>query len=589
MAQIDTTVSLFPFCETEIPALPGVYLFLDDKDSILYIGKAKNLRNRIITYIRGGDSRMQLPFLMNEAVSVRVVVTTSEREALVLEARLIENEQPPYNIDLLNEGRYPYIAVTDEQWPALVVIRHSNRRYRRIIGPFTDVSKMRRMVRVLTEIYGLRSCKTMSSSGCVNYQIGRCSAPCLSKITRQEYERRITEVIGILSGKQQRELADYLKHEMLSAARRLHFERAAVLRDAMEQLPILRDSLGISLPGEQSGDLFLFAFHHPVFVLSVARFVEGKLLQLFHFTDKYYTSEQSAAIQAVVAFYRNRALPDSVMISSPVSVYREFSELFPSVPLKRRIPKEILDVVLQNQHKALEQWLRRRENVREQLEELGRFVGRVPLSIACVDISTFGGEQTVASMVWWEDGVFVKKRYRRFRIKTVEGQDDFGSLKEVAQRLEQRWNSGTWPRPHLFLVDGGSPQLRAVLPVLADTMSVAGIVKDRKKERGFEFLVNPSGERLPLSASPLSLLVAAIRDEAHRTAILYNRLLRKEKTATGLSAVPGIGVEREKKLLAYFGSFSAIRKADKELLSQVPGISRRMADKIFTALHGDKT
>lgn len=585
MTQIDNEIKIASFNASEVPSLPGVYLFISQKGKTLYIGKAKNLRNRIRQYISRQDKRVQLPFLMGEAQTIKIIVTRSEHEALVLEARLIGKEHPPYNIDLLDEGRYPYIGITKEKWPRLLVIRRVSKRYRWIGGPFTDVGKLRKLVQVLTETFSLRTCKRMPSKACINYQMGRCSAPCEQKITAEKYEQDLTNVINLLKGKQWNRFSDRLKKEISISAENLHFEKAALLRDALDMLPVLRASLGISLTKKSSRDIFLFSFYAPIFVMSVARYIDGQLSQLFHFTDKYYDNAPSAITESLAAFYRNRELPGEISISSPDSPWKDIETLFPPLTMVKRISKEALSIIQSNQQEAIGHWLRTRENSKKRLEELGRFIGRVPLSILCMDISTFGGEHTVAATVWWEDGKFVKKQYRRFRIKTVEGVDDYGSLREAVNRCAIHWKDGTWKKPHLFLVDGGKGQLSSIMPIIPSEISVAGIVKDRTKTRGHEILINQNGEELSLTNSSLALLVKAIRDEAHRFVITYNRNLRKDKTQSQLSTLPGIGRSREVALLRYFGSFEAIKNGSEHDIAKVSGISKKLAQTIYTFFH----
>ncbi|MCK5808647.1 excinuclease ABC subunit UvrC [bacterium] len=585
MTQIDTEITITSFESSRVPALPGVYLFISQKGKILYIGKAKNLRTRINQYIHKQDSRVQLPFLMGEAERIRVIVTRSEHEALILEAQLISKEHPPYNIDLLDEGRYPYIGITKEKWPRLLVIRRKGKGFRWLGGPFTDVGKLRKLITVLIETFSLRTCKRMPSKACINYQMGRCSAPCEQKITANEYEQNLTNVINLLKGKQWNRFSDRLKKEISISAENLHFEKAALLRDALDMLPVLRASLGIALNKDSARDIILFSFYSPIFVMSVARYSDGKLTQLFHFTDKYYDNTSSAITESLAAFYRNRELPGEISISSPETPWKDIAALFSPLKMVKRITKETLTLLRNNQQEAIGHWLRTRENSKKRLEELGKFIGRVPLSILCMDISTFGGEHTVAASVWWEDGKFIKKEYRRFRIKTIEGVDDFGSLREAVTRCAVHWDDGSWKKPHLFLVDGGKGQLSSIIPLIPAEITVAGIVKDRTKTRGHEILINQKGDELSLTNSSLALLVKAIRDEAHRFVITYNRNLRKDKTKSQLSTLKGIGKSREQSLLRYFGTFEAIRNATTDDIEKVSGISKELAKKIYDFFH----
>lgn len=574
---IDSTI------KEKLPDKPGVYQFLDKAGRILYIGKAKNLKNRVNQYLSLTDSRPMVIKLMEKAAFIQIVLTSSENEALILESSLVKRKRPLFNIDLKDDKSYPFLAVTDEKWPRLIVTRKPRRKYLYIRGPFTNAGFIRSLKRLLQVLYPLKYCSRTNPTGCINSQIGICPAPCKKGTDKEKYMENVNHVIDILKGKKWKELSDIITKMLEDAAANLNFEKAADLRDALAILPDIRKKFGVEFSSQGVSDFFLFEkLGETVFTVS-ARFSEGKLTNLRTVPMKILFDDMKSCIATGVAsFYGNVTAPEKIGIVPDILNEKEICAVT-DIDIKKisRIPKAITRILKTNLDQGVENYAKSNERTDLFLSELSKFTGSDISSILCLDISTFAGKDTVAGAVWWEDGKFIKKNYRKFKIKTVEGVDDFGSLAEVAHRLKRNWDEGKFPRPSLLLIDGGKGQISSVMSVLKDEVAIAGIVKDRKKKKGREILINSLGQERTVLDSFFDLKVKSIRDETHRFSITFNRSLRKKYISTGLTEIEGIGISKELALLDFFKNIAEIKKASESELANCPGISSQNARNIY--------
>ena len=566
-----------------MPDKTGVYQFLDKSGRILYIGKAKNLKNRVSQYLALTDSRPMVTKLMEKAAFIQIVLTSSENEALILESSLIKRKQPLFNIDLKDDKSYPFLAVTDELWPRLIVTRKPRRKYLYIRGPFTNTGFIRSLKNLLQVLYPLKYCSQSNPKGCINFQIGICPAPCRKGTDKDEYLGNVDQVIDILKGKKWKELSELIRNLLEESAATLNFEKAANLRDALSVLPDIRKKFGVEFSGNGVSDFFLFEkFGETVFTVS-ARFSEGKLVNLRTIPMKILFEDMKSCIAAGIAsFYGSVTPPEKIGIIPDALNSKEICEVA-GINAKKisRIPKAIEKILKTNLEQGVENYAENNEKTDLFLSELSKITGTEVSSIMCIDISTFGGKDTVAGAIWWENGKFIKKNYRKFKIRTIEGVDDFGSLAEVAGRLKKNWDDGKFSRPSLLLIDGGKGQISSVAGVLGNKIAIAGIVKDRKKKKGHEILINNLGKERTVFDSFFDLKIKSIRDESHRFSITFNRSLRKKSISTGLTEIEGIGKSKEVALLDFFKSIEEIKTAETEQLQKCPGISLKNARNIF--------
>jgi excinuclease ABC subunit C len=596
-----------------LPIRPGVYLFRSDDGEVLYVGKATSLRNRVRSYFGAQTDRsFKLRELSRRTASVETFVLGSPAEALLLESNLIKEHAPRYNIQLRDDKTFPYVKVTvHEPFPRVLVTRRLVRDGSRYFGPFTDVGAMRRALRMIRQMFTVRSCHydlphDAPDRPCLDYFIDRCRAPCVGKQTQAEYREMIDRIVEILSGHTGR-LKQDVRRQMKEAAEGLDYERAAELRDILRGLGSLekrqtsidfrggdRDVLGIAWTEDAACCIFL-------------RVREGKLLgRNVHFLQIDQGAEDVAALTsaAIKGVYLKRDdLPpelvvpadfeDRELIESLLSDRRKgpFRIGVPQRGLKRRL----LDLAEGNAAQILAERAELDVGVtgisptppaaRELAVALG--LESPPRDLTCFDISTLSGRHSVGSAVWLRDGVPRKKEYRRFRIReTRDGKtDDYSMMQEVVGRYFARRVKEDEPIPDLVIIDGGKGQLGAALHGMesAGVSDVPVISLAKRQEEVFL-----PGTPDPLHLDPRSVglhWLQRARDEAHRFAVEYNRKLRGRRTLRSrLSEIPGVGPTREKDLLRKFGSLRAIRKASTEELASVRGVGPTTARRILAAL-----
>jgi len=562
-------------------------MFKSAADTVLYVGKAKNLRNRVGQYLSGHDSRHQIPALLEESQYLEVIALTSEKEAYVLENNLIKKNNPKYNIDLKDDKTYPYIALTKDKYPSLIITRKPEKNYQYIKGPFTDTTLLRKLYAVLKVVYPLRMCKKLKKTCCINHQINLCPAPCEHLISDDDYRDRVNKIAELLSGKNWKAFSDEILKKMENASENLNFEAAAKFRDSLKIIPEIREKLGVEFNFSRSSDYFLFSYEYSVFFIIVATVRDGKLERVKSFySSALIESYESAAISSISSYYKVNPIPKKIGIEGADSISQELlSEILSKNISISRTDKELVAILRKNQAINISNFLKHEGELNSILISLSAFLGKDIFSIQCLDVSTLYGEYNVVGAVWWEKGSFVKKNYRRFRIKNIDKIDDFASLEQACERLKSHWDKD-WPVPDLLLIDGGKGQLSSVLKVVDQSnVLVAGIIKDRRHVKGSEKLITADDRELTLTNSPLALLIMKVRDETHRFSIEYNRMLRKNKIKTFLTDIPGLGPSREKILLNYFRSANDIKSATLDELKMVKGIPVPIAINIFNYIH----
>lgn len=592
-----------------LPDLPGVYLMKDEFGEIIYIGKAKSLRKRVRSYFRKGNHTYKTKILVSNIQDLDYIVTDTEVEAYILEANLINKYQPVYNIRLKDDKTYPYIKVTvNEDFPRIFKTRLVKNDGARYYGPFTSASDLNTIIELLQDIYLLRSCRKEIREGktetrtCLNYHIGKCSGPCIGAAGREEYRKRIEEACLFLSGHQQ-ELIKQLEKEMYQAAEEKNFERAARLRDSIRALEQLSVQQKVMYGKNINQDVIAVAVNEQgqsCVQLLIIR--NGCLIgQEYYIMEGVDGEGEKEILESFLPQYYEKAqqLPDEVLLGTEI----ERADLLEDLLKKRKgkkvkvnIPligekKRLIEMACVNAEENLKKEVIREKYISsrttEAVEKLAEYLelDRSPVYIEGFDISNIQGTDPVASMVVFKNGLSSKQDYRRFRIRTVEGPNDYAMMKEVVGRRYRRVLEEGKPLPDLILIDGGKGQLNAAIEVL-DGLGIRNVPIIALAEREEEVFLPGRSEPVKIpEGSPALHLLQRVRDEAHRFAVSYHRKLRSRRlTHTMLDDIPGVGPVRRQALLQHFGSLAEIREASISQLKEVEGISSKTARRIYDFL-----
>jgi excinuclease ABC subunit C len=618
-AAVDEKVAAASPAEAEIdidrkldltPPEPGVYLLRDRAGKVLYVGKAKSLRSRVRAYFRGGDGRFQVRFLMNKVRGFDTIVTRSEKEALILENNLIKQYKPRYNIRLKDDKSYLSAKITNHAWPRITVTRKIVKDGGRYFGPFGSADGLRETIDVIRKVFPLRTCNDAvfrnRSRPCLEYQIKRCLGPCCLPVDRAEYEKQLHAAEMLLQGKNL-ELLREMREQMKGHAERLEFEEAARVRDRVRAIEktVERQTVLHHLGIDQ--DIFGLYREGGAIEAIVLIVRAGKLTstQGWSFLDLEFAAEDVLADLLTQYYSGARTIPDEVIV--PVAL--EDADVRGELLSERRgkkvevfVPQrgEKLRLLEMAQDNARQSFAARRDNeqTREKmLEDLRTklHLRNSPKRIECYDISNLQGAMVVASQVTFDEGEPCKDLYRRYRIRSFEGQDDFASMYEVLKRrLERAVRENTYP--DLWVIDGGKGQLNVAMQVLrefnlAEQIDCVSLAKQHVLNDRREKEVTKSDERvfLPNRKDPLVLpknstalfLLVRVRDEAHRFAITYNRELRRRaRLRSVLDDIEGIGPVRRRALLRHFGSLRRIREASVEDIAGVKGVNLDLAAEI---------
>jgi len=588
-----------------VPDRPGVYIYRDGKQQVLYVGKAASLRSRVRSYFQ--ESRPRDPktdALVRQVRDLEYIVTDNELEALMLEANLVRRHRPRYNIILRDDKHYPFLKLTtNEEFPRLLVARRVQRDGARYYGPFYPATAMRETLRLTRQLFPLRTCSiTIDGSlerPCIQYAIHRCNAPCTGWETREGYARTVEDVAHFLEGRDE-ELARRLTKEMEEAAAELKFERATVLRDQIQSLNKVRERQKIISTDDVDQDVVGVVRQGSDACVELFFVRKGRLVgQEAFFFDKVAGWSDGEILSAFVRQFYGKAVPPApeVLLSEELPEAELTTEWLSTLG-ERRVQllapqrgtkRQFVAMAEANAAIALQNRLLSRDN-RQQLvlEELQRSLGLpgLPNRIEGYDISNIQGTEQVGSMVVWENGGMKKDDYKRFRIRTVAGADDFASMAEVlSRRFAKALEQGT-PLPDLVLIDGGRGQLNVGLKVLQDLgldyLPVIALAKQQE-----EVYVGESLQPLALDpTSPALHTLQRIRDEAHRFAITYHKKLRSRRTIQSvLDAIPGVGPTIRTSLLKTLGSARRVREASVAELAAVPKVTPKLAQKIHEHFH----
>ncbi len=589
---------------SHLPESPGVYLWKDAAGKVLYVGKAKRLRSRARSYLAGDHvASVKTQALVRQIADLDTIVVPSEAHALILEANLIKEYRPRFNIALRDDKSYPYIKVTlQEPFPRVMVTRRLQDDGARYFGPYTDVGAMRRSLNVVKRIFTVRSCsydmpREMPERACLDHSIGHCRAPCIFLQTQEDYRRMIDEVVLFLEGRAD-EVQRRVRERMETASAQLDFERAAEMRDVLRHLERLEEPTVVVEVEGGDRDVIGYARDGDDACVALLRIRGGKLLaRTPHLLDNI-EGEPDAAI---LATFLARVYLTGAERSRELLVPFDFDdrELLQEsltgtrVAIPQRGPKrELVDLAEQNARHLLEEAklasIESDERAADPVYELARELGlqRIPRALVCFDISTAQGTDTVGSCVWFENGRPKRAEYRKFRVKTVEGTDDFAAMREVVTRYFARRMDDEKPLPDLVIVDGGKGQLGVAREALdALGLFALQLASLAKREEEVFLVGRPEAVRLSRRSPALRLLQRA-RNEAHRFAITYNRKRRTMRTVTSeLLSIPGVGPGRRRALIQRFGSVQGVRTATESEIAELPGFSSRTARRVLEALN----
>ena len=583
---------------SHLPTTPGVYLWRDKYQRIIYVGKAINLRNRVRSYVQQDVNRsVKVTAMMRRAWDVETIQTKTEMEALILEATLIKEHHPKYNIMLRDDKTYPYVKITvQEDFPRLFMTRRLERDGAKYFGPFTDVTAVHHVLRILRSYYPLRTCKSMKvERPCLQYHMHYCEGPCMNYVTVESYRRYIDDIVALFEGKQV-QIIQEITSKMEQASEDLEFELAAKYRDDLLSIQKVQEKQRMVT---QRGDMDVLgmAIDGPMACIQLFFIRSGRLLG----RENYFVQHEGDSPDLVMTEFIKQYYGGSTFIPKELllpmdSVDRElFSEWFSSmkgqqvdvsVP-QRGYKKDLIKMAEENAQNFLaerrRQWQYTIDKSGGAVKKLAEVLDlpRLPERMECYDISHMQGAETVASMVVFEGGKPAKREYRRFKLKTVQGKpDDFASMAEI---MERRYgNEKDWPMPDLIIIDGGKGQLNAALPVIR-AMGVTDVPVISLAKRIEEVFIEGESESIILEHhTPELQLLQQIRDEAHRFAITYHRRLRgKRNLESVLDHIEGIGPKRRKALYKHFGNLDAMRVAELEELKSVEGMNKKAALAVY--------
>ena len=584
---------------------PGVYLWKDAGGDVLYVGKAKRLKQRVRSYFATDfDASPKNRLLQRLIADIETIVVASEAQSLILENNLIKEYRPRFNVRLKDDKSYPSIAVTlGDPFPRVIVTRRRDIPGARYFGPYTDVGQLRRTLAIIRRLYTVRSCADdlpaeRRERPCLDYHIGRCQAPCVGWQTQADYRRMVDDVVDFLEGRTV-DVRQRVREAMQAASEREDFERAKDMRDALRWLDRLDEPVSVEVIGTGDADVVGYARDGDDAAGVLMRVRGGRVVGREHrFLEGLEEEQDGAVLSAFLARYYvpAEARARRVVIPFPPDDWDALRELLPgtdwTIP-QRGTAHRWLELADANARHLLEslriESFETEERAEDPVYALGRDLGlsAVPRSIVCVDISHNQGRDTVGSLVWFEAGRPKKSEYRKFKIQGLGQQDDFAAIHEVITRYLTRRRDEGLPLPDLIVIDGGKGQLNAALDAM-DKVGLGPIPMVSLAKREEEVFVPGRAESVRLSRrSPSLRLLQRARDEAHRFGLAYNRQRRTTRTITSeLLNIPGVGPNRRRHLLERFGSLAGVRSASVAELATVPGLSTRLAERILSHLNG---
>ncbi|MCK4956151.1 MAG: excinuclease ABC subunit UvrC [Candidatus Cloacimonetes bacterium] len=586
-----------------LPDKPGVYLMKNVNDKIIYIGKSKSLKNRVRSYFSGTPVDNKTAELVKRIKSFDYIITSSEEQALQLEADLINKHKPRYNVLLKDDKHYPFIKITiKDDFPRILITREILKDGSKYFGPYTDARAVRKTLRMMEWIFPLKTCSrvimekgSLYKTACMNYQMGKCFAPCIGKISKSEYRKTVMNAIRFLNGKNQ-EVINELKVEMLAYSEEMKFEEAALVRDKILNIQKINNSKTLFYTDEKNRDVIAVYKENNLAAVTVMKILSGKLLNKeVYALDNVGDSDKAALLNAFLTQYYHTKLenlPHHILLQQECDDYETLNRWLKN---KLHVPHRgenriLMKIAIENAFNFVEEQklkhLRKSNRTVFPVTELKEKLNlkKLPRKMICIDISTIQGADTVSSLVYFENGKPKKKNYRLFKMKTVIGQDDFASMAETMRRYFSKITLEE--KPDLIVIDGGKGQLSSAYPILKET-GFEDIEMISLAKRIEEVFVPEKSDSilLPRNSAALRLLIQ-IRDEAHRTAVGFHRKTRSKRTLSSeLDEIGGIGQNLKFMLLKEFGSVENIRNASITDLTRVKGVGFKIAKSIIDSLN----
>jgi excinuclease ABC subunit C len=597
-----------------LPTNSGVYLFKDKKGTILYVGKAGNIKHRVSSYFqRAGGKDVKTLAMLEKVAEIDTIVTDTEKEAFILENNLIKEHRPRYNVKLRDDKNYPCLRLTlEEEFPTLCIVRRIKKDRSLYFGPYPSATSLRETLKLIRRLFPIRTCLdtkfTSRLRPCINYEMGRCLGPCCDKTDPAQYREVVNEVRMFLEGKN-RDLVERLEKRMEGESERLNFEAAAKIRDQIQHIETVIEKQKIV--SSDFVDQDVIGFHrqdhtvivHPLFIRA------GKLLggKGFTFPSSRLPDEEILSSFLHQYYREGRFIPEQILLPKGVPEQNLIEERLADLKGKKvqiLVPvrgdrKHLLQMASENAEKYLHSEAELERDQKKILEALREklYLRKIPRRIEAFDISNFQGGHAVGSMVFFEDGRPNKEGYRHFKIRTVEGADDYGMMYEVLLRRYQK-AVGEDDLPDLVLLDGGRGQLNVAQEVFKELqvkeIDLISLAKERTKEgtlKTEEKVFHPQYKE-PLilgKQSPLLHFLDRIRDEAHRFAITYHKKMRSKETIKSvIGDIPGIGKVRKRELLKHFGSVEGVKKASLDDLARAPKMDEKLAKKVYAFFRKNK-
>jgi len=588
---------------------PGVYRMIDSTGTVIYVGKAKNLKKRVSSYFRKTGLTSKTRVMVAQIAHIETTVTHTENEALILENNLIKELMPRYNILLRDDKSYPYLFISGDKFPRLSLHRGAKRKVGKYFGPYPSAGAVRESLNLLQKLFPVRQCEDSyyqnRSRPCLQYQIKRCTGPCVGLVSEEEYKKDVEHTIMFLEGKNQ-QVMDDLTQEMEQASQNLEFEHAAAVRDKIIALRRVQERQYVSST-QGEFDVLAAIVRDGLTVVEVC-FIRGgrNLGSKSYFPKGSADSSPEELLEAFIPqYYLGKNVPTEILMSHTPADQALIQEVLQSdsghkVSLRqpqRGQAVRWMQMAKTNAEISLTQRLSSRSNLLQRFETLqdALDLDELPKRIECFDISHTRGEKTVASCVVFGLEGAIKADYRKFNIEGITGGDDYAAMNQALTRRFTRLQKGEGKRPDLLLIDGGKGQIKEAREVLAELnlsdLPILGIAKGPERKPGEEtlFLVGREGEVTLAADSPALHLLQQVRDEAHRFAITGHRQRRaKARKTSTLEQIEGLGPKRRQKLLQQFGGLQEVQRAGVEDLTKVEGISKALAQKIYDVFHGDK-
>ncbi|MDN7245924.1 excinuclease ABC subunit UvrC [Planococcus shenhongbingii] len=573
-----------------LPDQPGCYLMKDRQNTIIYVGKAKVLKNRVRSYFTGShDAKTQR--LVGEIEDFEYIVTSSEKEALILELNLIKKHDPKYNIMLKDDKTYPYLKITGERHPKLIITRQVKRDKGKYFGPYPNAYAASETKKLLDRLYPLRKCHTMPDRACLYYHMGQCLAPCIKPVEQETYQNMIEGITKFLNGGF-REVKEQLVEKMSEAAENLEFERAKEYRDQIIHIETVMEKQKMAMNDFTNRDVFAYAIDKGWMCVQVFFVRQGKLIERDVSLFPLYRDPQEEFMTYLGQFYEqsHHMKPNEILVPEGIDadLVREWLDLRVLVP-QRGKKKDLLDLAKKNAEIAIKEKFQLLERQEERTVgaciELGEAMNiETPLRIEAFDNSHIQGADAVSAMITFIDGKPSKKDYRKYKTRNASKPDDYAAMREVIRRRYSRVLKDGLPLPDLIVIDGGKGQMESAREILEDELGlsipIAGLAKDAKHQTS-QLLYGDPIEVVPLKrTSEAFYLLQRIQDEVHRFVITFHRQLRgKNSIQSALDDLEGVGPKRKKQLLKHFGSVKKIKEATIEELRQA-GMPENLAKSI---------